>query len=274
MKKFRGYALGASFALVVMFAQTSTANALIANLPVLDPDVASDPEVVAKFAQIQDLMKKIEDLQNQLANTDFNELTLKEGLEEGVTDEDIEDVQELLSTDPEIYPEGLVTGYFGPLTTAALERFQARHAIRISGEIDAETRELILGYFEEAENGRIPADLLQFPNIDRKIKLRLTTENEVRLKINCNTRNSEDELTCKLKNKNLINSASEEEALTAIARAETAIDILKKKIEEAEDKLVEAEDVLAEAAEAFEDDKFTTAERKAKEAEDAAVMGL
>jgi peptidoglycan hydrolase-like protein with peptidoglycan-binding domain len=30
---------------------------------------------------------------------------------------------------PDIYPEGLVTGYFGPLTEQAVKRFQARHGV-------------------------------------------------------------------------------------------------------------------------------------------------
>jgi peptidoglycan hydrolase-like protein with peptidoglycan-binding domain len=32
-----------------------------------------------------------------------------------------------------VYPEGTITGYFGPLTQQAVQRFQARHEIVASG---------------------------------------------------------------------------------------------------------------------------------------------
>ncbi|MBC7074340.1 peptidoglycan-binding protein [Candidatus Parcubacteria bacterium] len=35
--------------------------------------------------------------------------------------------QFLKSQGPEIYPEGLVTGYFGPLTLSAVKRFQQKY---------------------------------------------------------------------------------------------------------------------------------------------------
>ncbi|MAZ40891.1 hypothetical protein CL654_02140 [bacterium] len=38
-------------------------------------------------------------------------------------------LQQILAQDPTIYPEGLITGYYGTLTTKAVERFQIRHTI-------------------------------------------------------------------------------------------------------------------------------------------------
>jgi peptidoglycan hydrolase-like protein with peptidoglycan-binding domain len=52
----------------------------------------------------------------------------------------VEYLQKLLATDPEIYPEGLVTGYFGPLTEAALIRFQKANNIPATGKVDADVR--------------------------------------------------------------------------------------------------------------------------------------
>lgn len=42
-------------------------------------------------------------------------------------------VKELLARDPEVYPEGLVTGRFLPLTHAAVKRFQEKHGIAKPG---------------------------------------------------------------------------------------------------------------------------------------------
>lgn len=45
----------------------------------------------------------------------------------------VTELQTYLKTDASIYPEGLVTGYYGPLTAAAVQRFQCREGIVCSG---------------------------------------------------------------------------------------------------------------------------------------------
>jgi peptidoglycan hydrolase-like protein with peptidoglycan-binding domain len=50
----------------------------------------------------------------------------------GTKNDEVRCLQEFLKGQgPEIYPEGLVTGYFGPLTRAAVIRFQERYADEI-----------------------------------------------------------------------------------------------------------------------------------------------
>lgn len=46
----------------------------------------------------------------------------------GMKGEEVRRLQEALAKDPEVYPEGLVTGYFGFLTLAAVTRFQEKYA--------------------------------------------------------------------------------------------------------------------------------------------------
>ncbi len=46
---------------------------------------------------------------------------------------DVTSLQTYLSTNPSLYPSGLVTGYFGPLTQAGVERFQTAQSIVSSG---------------------------------------------------------------------------------------------------------------------------------------------
>lgn len=48
-------------------------------------------------------------------------------------------LQQVLRRDASIYPEGLVTGYYGPLTQAAVARFQARYSMSQSGSVDSQT---------------------------------------------------------------------------------------------------------------------------------------
>jgi peptidoglycan hydrolase-like protein with peptidoglycan-binding domain len=51
----------------------------------------------------------------------------------GIRSEQVKILQQVLATDPTIYPEGLVTGFYGPATTEAVKRFQARHMSITSG---------------------------------------------------------------------------------------------------------------------------------------------
>jgi peptidoglycan hydrolase-like protein with peptidoglycan-binding domain len=51
----------------------------------------------------------------------------------GSTGGDVTSLQTYLAANPDLYPEGLVTGYFGSLTQAAIQRFQAAQSIVSSG---------------------------------------------------------------------------------------------------------------------------------------------
>jgi peptidoglycan hydrolase-like protein with peptidoglycan-binding domain len=55
---------------------------------------------------------------------------------------EVEYLQKLLATNPLLYPEGQITGYFGPLTQKALIRFQRKYAIPETGRVDADVRAL------------------------------------------------------------------------------------------------------------------------------------
>ena len=56
-------------------------------------------------------------------------LVLMRTLKKGLRGSDVSALQELLKTDPTIYPEGSVTGYYGVLTVAAVQRFQTKYSI-------------------------------------------------------------------------------------------------------------------------------------------------
>ena len=51
----------------------------------------------------------------------------------GVRGNEVKTLQEFFARSPDIYPEGLVTGYFGPLTEVAVKRFQVKYGIVSSG---------------------------------------------------------------------------------------------------------------------------------------------
>jgi len=61
--------------------------------------------------------------------------TLTRQLEVGSRGADVSAVQTFLASDSSLYPEGLVTGYYGMLTSGAVSRFQTRNGISAVGRI-------------------------------------------------------------------------------------------------------------------------------------------
>jgi peptidoglycan hydrolase-like protein with peptidoglycan-binding domain len=59
--------------------------------------------------------------------------TITSTLDLGSTGSEVTELQTYLATNPSVYPSGLVTGYFGQLTKAGVERFQADQGIVSSG---------------------------------------------------------------------------------------------------------------------------------------------
>ncbi len=53
---------------------------------------------------------------------------------------DVSRLQTLLATDTNVYPQALVTGYFGGLSKAAVEQFQAGYGIPVVGRVGPMTR--------------------------------------------------------------------------------------------------------------------------------------
>lgn len=59
--------------------------------------------------------------------------TISSHMDIGTQNSDVRVLQQTLATDPSLYPQGLVTGYFGSLTAAAVQRFQSHYGIVSSG---------------------------------------------------------------------------------------------------------------------------------------------
>lgn len=61
----------------------------------------------------------------------------------GDSGSDVSLLQQFLASEPNVYPEGLVTGYFGRLTEEAVRRFQSMNGISAVGRAGPQTRALI-----------------------------------------------------------------------------------------------------------------------------------
>lgn len=57
-------------------------------------------------------------------------------LKPGMSGADVTRLQQFLASDPSVYPTGQVTGYYGPLTQAAVQRWQIKYNIVASGSVE------------------------------------------------------------------------------------------------------------------------------------------
>ena len=101
----------------------------------------------ALLNQIEALLKQVQDLQNALAQLQAQKpqaITrvsyIVSPLQQGDSGDSVKIVQALLAADPAIYPEARITGFYGPLTVAAVRRFQEKNGIEALGVVDPKTR--------------------------------------------------------------------------------------------------------------------------------------
>jgi peptidoglycan hydrolase-like protein with peptidoglycan-binding domain len=62
-------------------------------------------------------------------------VSLARQLDIGMSGSDVSALQQFYALDSAIYPEGLVTGYYGALTAAATERFQLKNGLDVVGRV-------------------------------------------------------------------------------------------------------------------------------------------
>lgn len=114
----------------------------------------SQTEVIINLLkQIQQLQTQIEALKTQMVQLQQQKqetiLQLLTTLKEGSKGQNVKTLQALLAADPEIYPEGLITGFYGRLTAEAVKRFQKRHGIEQVGIVGPKTLKKLNEWLEE-----------------------------------------------------------------------------------------------------------------------------
>lgn len=121
----------------------------------------------AQLEQIKSAKREIKETAKEIKGT----LQLIRDLKEGISGEDVKLLQQVLATDPEIYPEGLVTGYFGRLTAKAVKKFQLKMGVEQVGNVGPKTKSKINELLMEGAggSGKVPPGLLIAPGIRKKI---------------------------------------------------------------------------------------------------------
>lgn len=63
--------------------------------------------------------------------------------QKGVSGEFVKDIQNILKNDSSIYPQGLVTGFFGVATEQAIKKLQAKYGLPQTGVVDSATIQIL-----------------------------------------------------------------------------------------------------------------------------------
>ncbi len=71
------------------------------------------------------------------------QLTILRQLQQGMSGEDVKLLQTILSAQPDVYPEGSVTGFYGPLTAKAVRKYQEKFGIAQAGRVGPQTMKKI-----------------------------------------------------------------------------------------------------------------------------------
>ncbi|MBI2639430.1 MAG: peptidoglycan-binding protein [Candidatus Sungbacteria bacterium] len=72
-------------------------------------------------------------------------LTPARDLSQGSSGDDVKEIQELLKKFPDIYPQGLATGFFGLATENAVKKLQEKLGLEVVGRVGPQTREKLGG---------------------------------------------------------------------------------------------------------------------------------
>ncbi len=103
--------------------------------------------------QIKTLQEQIKALQGQQvqlqASTDAAVLEIIQGLKEGSEGDQVTLLQTLLAADAALYPEGKITGFYGPATRRAIERFQRKNGLEAVGFVGPRTRSELNKWIKE-----------------------------------------------------------------------------------------------------------------------------
>ena len=112
-------------------------------------DNGVSPDIAVLQNIIQDLVLQVANLQRQIEQLQLRVATQSQQIDgqgqeiaelrRGDRGEVVRRAQYALRDDPQVYPEGYVTGYYGSLTQRAVERFQEKNSLPVSGVLTSST---------------------------------------------------------------------------------------------------------------------------------------
>ena len=167
-----------TFAVLFSILSVPVATKAISSTSTVQELITSLQEQIAKLsAQIAEMNVQLEALRQaekqvkETAKEVKETLQILNQLKFGISSEEVKQLQELLATDPDIYPEGYITGYFGKLTERAVKKFQKKICLPEVGMVGPQTLRRINELLTEGagKSGKIPPGLLIAPGIQKKL---------------------------------------------------------------------------------------------------------
>lgn len=152
----------AAFSVSLSFAQTTSTSSMQALINQLQQQIT---ELQAKVTALQASSTNFGQVRREITIETRDVRTtvrLIRQLREGMTGDDVKAIQEVLATDASIYPQGLVTGFFGSLTRSAVMRFQQRFNLEQVGHAGPKTRATLEAIINSGagQSGNVPPGLL------------------------------------------------------------------------------------------------------------------
>jgi len=165
---------------MISFARAETVTTSATTTPVVAaPAPTTSPTIEELMSQLAKLTELFNQLKAQMLGVKTEIRVLREGIKEGSTGDDVMEIQEILASDRSIYPAGLKTGFFGPMTREAIKRFQEKFGLEVTGVIDAETRTALDTIIAQRKiDGKIPFGLLIAPGLKMKFEGRMKSHCE------------------------------------------------------------------------------------------------
>src|SRR5438128_1127251 len=125
----------------ILFSAVLGMSLVVGILPLSAQTTSFDAQIKAisdLTAQIQKMQADLRALQTQQMG---NVSSLLSTLKQGSQGDQVKVLQALLAADPNVYPEGLITGFFGPATARAVKKFQKQQGLEQVGNVGPKTLE-------------------------------------------------------------------------------------------------------------------------------------
>ncbi len=147
-----------AFAAMGAVANAETTTGVVDVAALQQENAALKNTIAQLMAQLAEFKKSTANLLQEVAA-----IKLNRPLKQGDQGDDVKELQQILATDPSIFPDGSITGFFGPKTRDAIKKLQEKMGLESIGNMGPKTMDRINQILSEGagNSGKIPPGLLK-----------------------------------------------------------------------------------------------------------------